>query len=192
MPEHTLEEKVAALREMYGSDSFDFMTSAFNWNFEDVIKEHFAKDTKEFYDNMLLAIDRMPVSPQRRAIVNALGLGGSFGETLGARRQAFALKSGISERTVIRHEQAGASLLLQHHEQVKSEGASPTSSTSSGQVAKKAKTQSLETRVGKLEKHIAELTEIVSSLRRDLRQMALPSDKSEHQEHSRSGDEYDV
>lgn len=60
------------------------------------------------------ALSFMPDSNHRDAIENALGFGEFESKNLWDRRQKFCEKTGISARTVIRHEERGAELLLHY------------------------------------------------------------------------------
>jgi hypothetical protein len=64
------------------------------------------------------ALALMPDLPYTRAIENALGLGEFQAALLSKRRKSYIEKHGMSERTLIRYEVRGASMLLYYIEKV--------------------------------------------------------------------------
>jgi hypothetical protein len=67
---------------------------------------------EELVDMITWAADQLMDTAQTNAIRNALGLGDFKGGTLTERRNAFLKLADVSLRTLIRHEQSGADMLV--------------------------------------------------------------------------------
>lgn len=68
-------------------------------------------DASDLVELIQWSADQLIDTPQTDAIRNALGLGAFKGATLTERREQYLKLAGVSLRTLIRHEQAGAEVL---------------------------------------------------------------------------------
>jgi hypothetical protein len=110
MEETTYEERARALTSLFAFNGVLFSHSYAIKFFK--ATGIFDADALDLDTVLISALERMPNSPQKSAIKNALGAGNFKAYSLADRRRLFAADEQISERTLYRHESKGALELI--------------------------------------------------------------------------------